>query len=67
MPSPLATFWMVATYWFAQFLPRLALPVIVPMIAQDMRATSQQRAALLSGFFRGYLLTMVIGGIAAQK
>ena len=67
MPSPLATFWMVATYWFAQFLPRLALPVIVPMIAQDMRATSQQRAALLSGFFRGYLLTMVVGGVAAQK
>ena len=67
MPSPLVTFWMMASYWAAQFLPRLSLPIIVPMIAKEVNATPQQRAVLLSAFFRGYLLTMVAGGIAAQK
>lgn len=67
MPSPLVTFWSIATYWLAIFLPRLSLPMIVPLLASDMGATGQQRASMLSFFFRGYLLTMVAGGVAAQK
>lgn len=49
------------------FLPRLSLPIIVPMLASEMGASAQQRASMLSFFFRGYLLTMVAGGVAAQK
>lgn len=67
MLSPLATFWAIATYWLAIFLPRLSLPIIVPMLAAEMGASPQQRASMLSFFFRGYLLTMVAGGVAAQK
>jgi ACS family sodium-dependent inorganic phosphate cotransporter len=66
-PSPLAQYWLHAGNWFGHYLPRLALPVIVPLIARDLACTSQQRAMLLSSFFRGYLLTQIVGGLAAQK
>ena len=60
-------YWGQAAVWFGHFLPRLALPVVVPLIAHDLAATTQQRAMLLSSFFRGYLLTQILGGLVAQR
>ena len=60
-------YWLMASVWLGHFLPRLALPVIVPMIAKDLAATTTQRAVLLSSFFRGYLVTQVVGGLIAQR
>ena len=53
MPSPLTQYWLIASYWFAHFLPRLSLPVIIPLIAGDLGVSVEARARLLSGFFQG--------------
>ena len=46
---------------FANYVPRLAVPFVVPFMVQEFGFTDMQRAYLLSAFTPGYVLTQIPG------
>eukprot|EP01052_Picozoa_sp_SAG31_P022920 SAG31_NODE_1850_length_7082_cov_7.264786_3_plen_451_part_00 len=52
---------------FSNYVPRLAIPSVVPFLVREFNFTDQQRAGLLGAFVPGYVLTQIPGAPLTGK
>jgi sugar phosphate permease len=60
-------YFMVGGQIFTNYVPRLAVPYIVPFMVAEFGFTDLQRASLLSAFTPGYVWTMIPGAPLTAK
>ena len=63
----LVAYSLIGGQTFINYLPRLAVPFIVPYMAHEFGWTDLQRSGLLSVVAPGYVLTMIPGAILTSQ